>query len=64
MAGYHFAVVVEEHEHGYFAYCPELQGCCTQGETSEEVIESIRDAIRLHVDDRLASNEPIPTSRW
>jgi len=62
MAEYHFAVVVEKDEHGYFAYCPELQGCYTQGETFEEVMENIKDAIKLHVEDRLANNEIIPTS--
>ncbi|MBI2846365.1 MAG: type II toxin-antitoxin system HicB family antitoxin [Chloroflexi bacterium] len=62
MGSYHFAVVVEKDEHGYFAYCPELQGCYTQGETFEEVMENIKDAIRLHVKDRLDNNEPIPTS--
>ena len=62
MTEYHFAVVVEKDEHGYFAYCPELQGCYTQGETFEEVMENIKDAIKLHVEDRLANNETIPTS--
>lgn len=62
MAEYHFAVVVEKDEHGYFAYCPELQGCYTQGETFEEVMKNIKDAIKLHVEDRLANNETIPTS--
>jgi len=62
MAEYRFAVVVEKDEQGYFAYCPELQGCYTQGETFEEVMKNIKDAIRLHVEDRLADNETIPTS--
>ena len=44
MGNYHFAIVVEKDKHGYFAYCPELQGCYTQGETFEEVIENIKDA--------------------
>ena len=42
------SVVVEKDEDGYFAYCPELQGCYTQGETYEEVMENIKDVIRLH----------------
>ena len=62
MRGYRFAVVVEKDKEGYFAYCPELQGCYTQGETFEEVIENIKDAIKLHVEDRLAHNEPVTTS--
>lgn len=55
MRNYHFAVVVEKDEEGYFAYCPELQGCYTQGETFEEVMENVKDAIKLHVEDRLAN---------
>ena len=62
MADYHFAVVVEKDKEGYFAYCPELQGCYTQGEAFEEVIENIKDAIKLHIEDRLANNESVITS--
>lgn len=62
MGSYHFAIVVEKDEDGYFAYCPELQGCYSQGENFEEVMENIKDAIRLHVEDRLANNESVPTS--
>jgi predicted RNase H-like HicB family nuclease len=57
MTGYHFAFTVEKDEDGYFAYCPELQGCYTQGKTCQEVIDNIKDAIKLHIEDRLASNE-------
>ena len=62
MQVYRFAIVVEKDEEGYFAYSPELQGCYTQGDTFEEVMANIRDAIKLHVEDRLANNEPITTS--
>ena len=62
MESYRFAIVVEKDKDGYFAYCPELQGCFTQGETFEEVIENIKDAIKLHVEDRLSNNEPVITS--
>lgn len=62
MKNYRFTVIVERDEDGYFVYCPELQGCYTQGDTFEEVMANIRDAIKLHVEDRLASNEPITTS--
>ncbi|QTA38518.1 type II toxin-antitoxin system HicB family antitoxin [Thermosipho ferrireducens] len=57
---YKFTVVIEKDENGYFAYCPELQGCYTQGNTYEEAVESIKDAITLHIEDRLASGEEIP----
>jgi len=57
---YKISVVIEKDKDGYFAYCPELQGCYTQGETYEEVLENIKDAIKLHIEDRLGSGEEIP----
>ena len=53
-------VVIEKDADGYFAYCPQLQGCYTQGDTYEETLENIRDAIRLHIEDRLADGEALP----
>jgi predicted RNase H-like HicB family nuclease len=52
--------VVERDRSGYVASCPQLQGCYTQGRTYEEVVRSIRDAIRLHLEDRLTHGEPLP----
>ena len=60
MKNYRFSVVIERDREGYFALCTELQGCYTQGETYEEVLENIKDAIRLHVEDRLKTGEEIP----
>lgn len=60
MSVYRFSVIIEKDSHGYFAFCPELQGCYTQGDTYEEVLESIKDAIHLHIEDRMESNEEIP----
>jgi len=54
-------VIVEKDDDGYFVYCPRLQGCYTQGGTYEEAIANIKDAIRLHIEDRVASKEPLPT---
>ena len=63
MSTYRFSVIVEKDENGYFASCHELQGCYTQGETNEEVIENIEDAISLHVEDRIEAGEEIPQAR-
>jgi len=60
MAGYRFSVVIEKDSEGYFAFCPELQGCYTQGDTYEKVLENVKDAIRLHIEDRIAAGEEIP----
>ncbi|MCC7353475.1 MAG: type II toxin-antitoxin system HicB family antitoxin [Anaerolineae bacterium] len=53
-------IVIEKDEDGYFVFCTSLQGCYSQGDSYEEALENIQDAIRLHIEDRLASGEPIP----
>jgi len=53
-------IVVEGDSDGYFVSCPALQGCYSQGDTYEQAVENIKDAIRLHIEDRLASGEDIP----
>ena len=53
-------IILEGDSDGYFVSCPALQGCYSQGDTYEEAVENIKDAIRLHIDDRLADGEEIP----
>ncbi len=50
-------IVIEKDGNGYFAFCPELQGCYTQGNSYEEVIENIKDAIMLHIEDEAMEDE-------
>jgi len=61
MPKYRYTVVIERDEDGiYIASCPALQGCYTQGETYEQALENLKDAIRLHIEARQAVGEPIP----
>lgn len=53
-------VVIESDADGYFVSCPSLQGCYSQGDTYEEAVMNIKDAIRLHIEDRVAAGEEIP----
>jgi len=55
-----FSIIIEHDKDGYFASCPELQGCYSQGETHEEAMENIKDAVRLHAEDRRSLNEELP----
>ena len=43
-------VVIEKDERGYYAYCPELEGCQTQGASLEEVLSNIKEAIELYLE--------------
>jgi predicted RNase H-like HicB family nuclease len=61
MKTYRFSVVIEHDDAGFFAHCPELQGCYTQGRTYDDALENIRDAVRLHVEDRLGNGDSIPS---
>jgi len=63
------SVVIEQDEHGFYAWCPELRGCQSQGKTVEEALSNIREAIELFLetlpeDARLAalSREILTTS--
>jgi predicted RNase H-like HicB family nuclease len=53
-------IVIEADEDGFYVSCPALQGCYSQGDTYEEAVENIKDAIQLHIADRVADGEEIP----
>ena len=60
MKHYQFTAIVQRDEEGsYLAICPALQGCYAEGETPEEAMEYLKDAIQLHIEDRRARDEPI-----
>jgi len=43
----------------YYAFAPDFQGCYSQGDSYEEALENIKDAIRLHIEDLLESGDSI-----
>ena len=60
MKQYDLPIIIEQDKDGYFANCPELQGCYAQGDTYEEALSNIKDAIKLHLEDRLSEKEDLP----
>jgi predicted RNase H-like HicB family nuclease len=62
MKNYRFPVIIEKDMDGNFAFAPDLQGGYTQGDSYEEAIENIKEAIRLHVEDLLENGESIEVS--
>ena len=49
--GFRFNVVIAEDEDGgYVAEVPSLPGCHTQGDTQEEVLKNIKEAISLYIE--------------
>ena len=56
-----YKLIVEKHPDGYVTYPLSIKGVVVgQGDSYEEVIENIKDAIKLHIEDRIANNEDIP----
>lgn len=43
-------VLEEQEEGGYTVYVPSLSGCISQGETKEEAVDNIKEAIMLYLD--------------
>ena len=43
-------VIIEKDKYGYFAFCPELKGCQSQGDSLEQALENIKEAIQLYLE--------------
>jgi antitoxin HicB len=58
-----FRILIEQDEDGIFvANCPTLPGCISQGDTRNEVLANIKDAIEGYLESLKKHNEPIPPS--
>jgi predicted RNase H-like HicB family nuclease len=44
-----YKVVINKTEYGYDAHCPYFPGCHSQGDTLEEALENITDAIKTYL---------------
>jgi predicted RNase H-like HicB family nuclease len=57
-----FTVVLEqEPDEGFVASVPALPGCVSQGDTREDALRNIREAIELYLEDCRKSGDPIPS---
>lgn len=55
-----YAIVIEKTDSNYSAYVPDLPGCVSTGSTIEEVEESIREAIAIHIEGLREDGEEVP----
>ena len=53
-------IIYPAEEGGFYASCPSLPGCHSQGETWEETIANIKEAIDLYIEDMVANGEELP----
>ena len=55
-----YMVVVERGEKSWGAHVPDLPGCVAVGETKDEVLELVREAIDLHIELLRQDGLPVP----
>jgi len=57
----HFKVIIQkEATGGYSVWAPALPGCASQGETEQEALTNIKEAIDLYVETLKEDHLPIP----
>ena len=53
-------ILKKEPDGGYVASVPALPGCVTQGDTRQEVLVNVREAIQLYIEDCIQAGDPVP----
>ena len=63
MAKRSYTIIVEKGKGNYGAYAPDLPGCVAVGDTVEETVREMKEAIEFHLEGLRAEGLPIPRPR-
>ena len=55
-----YLIIIEAAERNYGAYAPDVPGCVATGETVEECVREMREALAFHFDGLREDGDPIP----
>jgi predicted RNase H-like HicB family nuclease len=55
-----YVVILEQGSMSFGAYVPDLPGCVAVGESREEAMQLIREAIEMHLESLRENGEPVP----
>lgn len=58
-----YTVILERGEDSWGAHVPDLPGCIAAGETREDALALIREAILLHIEGLREQGQPVPAPR-
>ena len=58
--GIRYTVVLEEEEVALILWCPALKGCHSQGDTKEEALDNIQEAIAAYLESLRDEGSPLP----
>lgn len=53
-------ILIPDPDGGYVVEVPSLPGCYSQGETVEDALANIREAIELHIETMIEDGEDVP----
>jgi len=56
-----YLIIIEKSEDGFGAYAPDFEGVGVVGDTKEEVLDLIKEAISMHIEDLKDRGETIPS---
>jgi predicted RNase H-like HicB family nuclease len=59
-----FLVLVEKGETSYGAYSPDVPGCVAVGDTEEETLELMQEALQAHIEGMVQDGDPIPNAGY
>jgi len=62
---HNYKVIIEEcEEGGFYAECPAFPGCHVEGETYEETMNEMKEAVKNFIEDYNSKNEEIPSDNF
>jgi predicted RNase H-like HicB family nuclease len=59
---YRFLAIIEKGPESYGAYAPDVPGCGGVGDTPEEAVQSLKEALKLQIETSLAYGEKVPNA--
>jgi len=60
MSGAEYLVVIEEGKNSFGAYVPDLPGCVAVGQSRDEVLDLVREAIQFHIEGLVETGDRVP----
>ncbi|MBF8249620.1 MAG: hypothetical protein HW400_221 [Candidatus Levybacteria bacterium] len=54
-----YNTIFQKEDKGYSVWVPSLPGCTSQGETFEEALENIKEAMALYLEDQADNEEKV-----
>ncbi len=59
-----FLVLIEKGETSYGAYSPDVPGCVAVGDTEEETLELMQEALQAHLELMAQDGDPMPNANY